>query len=192
MSPTRTIPVVRGTSEAVNQLLGRQYTCVIVDESHRARRRNVPKMEAGPDEVDEKAEPNKLMAFLQTIGPRTKSMLLATATPVQLRPIEAWDLLDVLSRGSESVLGGMWSKWRKPEDSLPLVMGATPPPTDDLEMWQWIRTPLPPRSEHRDFDILRRSLDPGIRVPERTARLRRDRIYPARGRRNVPPGRVRP
>lgn len=25
-------------------------------------------------------------------------------------------------------------------------------------MWQWIRTPLPPKSEHPDFDILRRSL----------------------------------
>jgi len=44
----------------VNQLLGRQYTCVIVDESHRARRRNVPKVEAGSDEIDERAEPNKL------------------------------------------------------------------------------------------------------------------------------------
>ena len=75
--------MVRGTHEVVNQLLDRQYTCVIVDESHRARRRNVPKVEAGPDDIDERAEPNKLMAFLQAVGPRTKSMLLATATPVQ-------------------------------------------------------------------------------------------------------------
>lgn len=47
--------VVRGLSEAVNQLLNRRYTCVIVDESHRARRRNVPKADAGHDEIDEKA-----------------------------------------------------------------------------------------------------------------------------------------
>lgn len=30
--------VVRGLSEAVGQLLSRRYTCVIVDEAHRARR----------------------------------------------------------------------------------------------------------------------------------------------------------
>jgi len=37
-------------------------------------------------------------------------------------------------------------------------MGEVPLPNDDLEMWQWVRTPLPPKSEHRDFEILRRSL----------------------------------
>jgi hypothetical protein len=42
--------VVRGLPEAVNQLLNRHYTCVIVDESHRARRRTVPRVDAGPDE----------------------------------------------------------------------------------------------------------------------------------------------
>jgi hypothetical protein len=34
-------------------------------------------------------------------------MLLATVTPVQVRPVEAWDLLDFLRRGSEAVLGGV-------------------------------------------------------------------------------------
>ena len=108
--------VVRGLPEAVNQLLGRQYTCVIVDEAHRARRRKVPKVEASADEIDEKADPNKLMAFLREIGPKTKSMLLATATPVQLHPVEAWDLLHVLSQGNDGVLGG-WtqtSPWFRP------------------------------------------------------------------------------
>jgi hypothetical protein len=68
-------------------------------------------------------------------------------------------LLDILSRGSEAVLGGMWSNWRRAADGLALVMGDEPPPKDDLDMWQWIRTPMPPRSEHRDFEILRRSLE---------------------------------
>lgn len=85
--------VVRGMKETLDQLLGRQYACVIVDEAHRARRREVPKVDASDSEVDERAEPNKLMAFLRDIGHRTKSMLLATATPVQLHPVEAWDLL---------------------------------------------------------------------------------------------------
>jgi predicted protein tyrosine phosphatase len=130
------------------------FECIVVDEAHNARRQNL-----GEGREAEKPDANNLLAFLYEISQRTKSMLLATATPVQLRPVEAWDLLDILSRGSEAVLGGMWSKWRKPEDALPLVMGDIQPATDDLEMWQWIRTPLPPRSEHRDFDIVRRSLD---------------------------------
>jgi len=98
--------VVRGLPEAVGQLLSRRYTCVIVDEAHRARRRKVPKVDADADEVNERAEPNKLMAFLREIGPKTKSMLLATATPVQLHPVEAWDLLHILSQGNDGVLGG--------------------------------------------------------------------------------------
>ena len=135
--------VVRGLSEAVNQLLSRRYTCVIVDEAHRARRRKVPKVDAGADEIDEKAEPNKLMAFLREIGPKTKSMLLATATPVQLHPVEAWDLLHILSHGNDGVLGG-WtqtSPWFQPSHCLEIATGDAAVPTDDdARGWQYVRT----------------------------------------------------
>lgn len=117
--------VVRGNSEVVSQLLALQYTCVIVDEAHRARRRNAPKVEAGDDEVDERAEPGKLMDFLHQIGPRAKSMLLATATPVQLHPVEAWDLLRILSHGNDGVLGG-WtqtSPWYRASRCLKVATG---------------------------------------------------------------------
>ena len=87
--------VVRGLSEAVTQLLSRQYT-IIVDEAHRARRRKVPKVDASAEEINERAEPNKLMDFLRQIGPKTKSMLLATAIPSR----KAWDLLHILSHGN--------------------------------------------------------------------------------------------
>ena len=130
------------------------FECVIVDEAHNARRQNL-----GDGRDAERPDPNNLLRFLYEMSSRTKSMLLATATPVQLRPVEAWDLLDVLSRGSEAVLGGAWSQWRKAEEALALVMGDEPLPEDDLDMWQWLRTPLPPRAEHRDFEIIRRSLD---------------------------------
>lgn len=130
-----------------------EFECIIVDEAHNARRKNL-----GEDRDAEKPDANNLLAFLYQLSTCTKSMLLATATPVQLRPVEAWDLLDVLTRGSEAVLGGGWSPWRRPEVALPLVMGDDQPPEDDIEKWQWIRTPLPPRSEHIDFDVLRRSL----------------------------------
>ncbi|MCP5417449.1 MAG: DEAD/DEAH box helicase family protein [Chromatiaceae bacterium] len=154
--------VVRGLSEAVNQLLGRQYTCVIVDEAHRARRRKLPKVDAGADEIDERAEPNKLMAFLREIGPKTKSMLLATATPVQLHPVEAWDLLHVLSQGNDGVLGG-WthtSPWFRPSHCLSIATGTAVVPTNDVrDGWQYVRDPLPSRFEDSALRRIRDNLD---------------------------------
>jgi hypothetical protein len=154
--------VVRGLSEAINQLLSRRYTCVIVDEAHRARRRKLPKVDAGADEIDERADPNKLMAFLRQIGSKTKSMLLATATPVQLHPVEAWDLLHILSHGNEGVLGG-WthtSPWFRPSHCLAIAIGDGAVPTRDVrDGWQYVRDPLPSRFEDPAFDRIRRSLD---------------------------------
>lgn len=153
--------VVRGLPEALQQLLSRRYTCVIVDESHRARRRKVPKVDASPDEVDERAEPNKLMAFLKEIGPRTKSMLLATATPVQLHPVEAWDLLDILSQGNDGVLGG-WTRtspWFRASHCLAIANGDAIVPTELQAGWQYVRDPLPSRPEDPAFDRIRRNLD---------------------------------
>ena len=154
--------VVRGLSEAVNQLLSRRYTCVIVDEAHRARRRNVPKVDAGADEINEQAVPNKLMAFLREIGLKTKSMLLATATPVQLHPVEAWDLLHILSHGNDSVLGGrtQTSPWFQASRCLDIAMGDMAVPTADVrDGWQYVRDPLPSRFEDPAFDRVRRNLD---------------------------------
>ena len=154
--------VVRGLSEAVGQLLSRQYTCVIVDEAHRARRRKVPKVDADADEVNERAEPNKLMAFLREIGPKTKSMLLATATPVQLHPVEAWDLLHILSQGNDGVLGG-WthsSPWFQASRCLDIATGDAEVPTADVRSgWEYVRDPLPSKFENPAFDRIRRSLD---------------------------------
>ena len=52
-------------------------------------------------------------------------MLLATATPVQLHPVEAWDLLHILSHGNDGVLGG-WtqtSPWYQPSHCLEIATG---------------------------------------------------------------------
>jgi superfamily II DNA or RNA helicase len=146
--------LVTAKSEAAEQLKVLTYECIIVDEAHRARRKNL-----GPGRDSESPDANNLLQFLYDVSKRTKSMLLATATPVQLQPVEAWDLLDALGRGTDAVLGGPWSRWRKAKDGLDLIMGLAPLPSDELDMWEWIRNPLPPRAEHRDFDILRRALD---------------------------------
>src|SRR5690606_24078995 len=82
--------LIKRKSEAAQRLLTLQYDCVILDEAHHARRRNL-----GENRDGESPDPNSLLAFMHQIAVRTRSLLLATATPVQLRPVEAWDLLDI-------------------------------------------------------------------------------------------------
>ena len=146
--------LITSNSEAVAPLLGMNFECVILDEAHRARRRHFAGRRAY-----EPAQPNNLLKFLREISPRTKSLLLATATPVQLHPVEAYDLLDALAQGSAAVLGGPGSRWRgDPETSLNMLLGRAPVPADFHERWDWLRNPLPPSAEGRDFELLRRSL----------------------------------
>ena len=148
--------LVTANSEQVQHLLSMEYECVIVDEAHRARRKNL-----GPGREDEKPIPNNLMKFLLEISKRTKSMLLATATPVQLYPIEAWDLLNILAQGSDSVLGNPFSMWRRyPGRALRLIMGQETLDRFDRENWEWIRNPFPPASEDEmTFGRIRRQLN---------------------------------
>jgi len=140
-------------SDVAEILKGLTYECVIVDESHRARRKNL-----GPNRENEKPDPNNLLRFIYEISARTKSLLLATATPVQLFPVEAWDLLSALAVENESVLGNLWSSWRHAEKALELVMVKKALPSDELEAWNWMRNPFPPSREANDFMILRRSM----------------------------------
>lgn len=143
-------------SEAADLLKQIKFECVILDEAHRARRKNIGK---DPDKY--KAQPNNLLAFLDDISFQTHSMLLATATPVQIDPIEAYDLLDALSRPTEKVLGDMHSVWRtKPQTGIEYISGNKQPPTAEPEMWQIVRNPFPQRSENnRRINTLRSQLE---------------------------------
>jgi superfamily II DNA or RNA helicase len=144
------------SAEATDQLMRRSYACIILDEAHRARRRNLG---AGHANKDEKPEPNNLLRFLHAIALRTRSLLLATATPVQLDPIEAWDLLDVLGRGHDEVIGTSFSAWRtSARTGLALVTGRHEPPPEPADTWNWMRDPLPSESEGRDWGQIRARL----------------------------------
>jgi len=150
--------IVNGRVEYIDQLLSRQFECVIVDEAHRARRSNLAE-----GKENEKPHPNKLMDFLLKISNHTHSMLLATATPVQMYPVEAWDLLNILSQKNSSVLGSDLSRWRtQPQKALNLIMDRERVGMDVhglLEQCEWLRNPFPPADEDRmTFGILRRNL----------------------------------
>ena len=145
--------LITSKSDISTMLKEMTYECIIVDEAHRARRKNLVS-----GEESEQAIPNNLLAFINEISFKAKSILLATATPVQMYPIEAWDLLNVLAYGNSFILGNEYSQWRKPGAALPVVMGKEVLPNDDSGLWGWIRNPLPPSSEGRDFANIRDTL----------------------------------
>lgn len=134
-------------SEERRYLLECKYGSVILDEAHKARRRGG----LGPN----KEEPNNLLDFMLRIGPRTRNLLLGTATPIQTEVRELWDLLRILNAGADFVLGrdlfGCWSDWEK---ALPVVKGEEMP-ADEKDVWEWLRSPLPPASEDALFATLR-------------------------------------
>jgi len=143
--------VVRSRAKVSEQLLRYSFECIIVDEAHRARRKNLGRGREGnpPD-------PNNLMAFLIDIAKKSKSVLLATATPVQIHPIEAWDLLYILSQENDFVLGDMLSRWQtEPIKGLNLITGSEEL-NEDNQKWDWLRNPFPPVNEKpRTFGVFR-------------------------------------
>ena len=142
--------LITSGSIAGQWLLNLKYDCVIVDEAHRARRNSG---------TAKTVTYNNLMQFIRYIAPRTKSLLLGTATPVQLNPIEAFDLLDALAQGNDGVLGKRFSYWRtQPEASLAMVAGHIAAPTSLEEAWGWMCNPFPPEEEGIDFIRLRKTL----------------------------------
>lgn len=140
--------LITSKSEVVEYLKELKYDCVILDEAHRARRRNIGK---NPDKV--KAQPNNLLSFINEITFSTASLLLATATPVQIDPIEAFDLLNALSLPKEAVkvLGDIHSVWRHaPQTGLDYISDKKEPPESEAEMWEIMRNPFPQRSERNN------------------------------------------
>ncbi|MBN2352079.1 MAG: hypothetical protein JXD23_05865 [Spirochaetales bacterium] len=151
--------VTRGSGQ-VKALLQKEWECVIVDEAHRARRKKLPKPEErGPAiGVNPDAECNKLFGFLFKLASRTRSLLLSTATPVQMHPIEAWDLLRLLSEANDHVLGSRGNHWRHPEEALPYLLNEKELPEDSQTLWDWLRNPFPPKWEEQNFQYARTKL----------------------------------
>jgi SNF2 family DNA or RNA helicase len=79
------------------ELLGADdWDLIILDEAHHARRR-------GAGSTQEKG-PNALLGLMRKLRSKCASLLLLTATPMQVHPVEVWDLMDLL---------GLPEEWRR-------------------------------------------------------------------------------
>lgn len=138
------VGLATANSQAADYLREMSWDCVILDEAHKARRKNLK-----PEQRGDPADSNNLLDFIRTLAARSRTVLLATATPVQLDPIEAWDLLDVLAAGNNFVLGDTYSAWRNQVPRMfEFIMGDLEPPPDAVDLWNtWVRNPLPPEDE---------------------------------------------
>ena len=65
------------------------WDLVVLDEAHHARRRAAGS--AGDND-----RPNALLSLMRRLKDRASGLVLLTATPMQVDPVEVWDLLDLL------------------------------------------------------------------------------------------------
>jgi superfamily II DNA or RNA helicase len=136
--------LVTANTPAAEFLSQISWDCVILDEAHKARRKNLK-----PDQRGDDPDSNNLLSFMLSVATKSRSVLLATATPVQLDPIEAWDLLNILAAGNDFVMGDDYSAWRNQVPQMfDHIMGKIDTPSEAVDLWEpWLRNPLPPESE---------------------------------------------
>jgi SNF2 family DNA or RNA helicase len=99
--------------ERVPQLAeARPWDLLVVDEAHHARRK---------DFLQQRYRPNRLLTLLNRLkeNEQYQGLLLLTATPMQVHPVEVWDLLTVLGLGGrwgadENNFLGFFSELRRP------------------------------------------------------------------------------
>lgn len=115
--------LVRRT-ERMNELLDAEpWDLVIVDEAHHARRKSPQQR---------KDTPNRLLQLLQQLKDKTKSLILLSATPMQIDPIEVFDLLNLL---------GLEGHWSYGDNFCNYFSSLSSEPDErTLEFWQYMAT----------------------------------------------------
>ena len=84
--------LVRRAERADALLEAEPWDLVVLDEAHHARRRGAS---TGED------RPNALLGLMRRLKDRTEGLLLLTATPMQVDPVEVWDLLYLIGLPDE-------------------------------------------------------------------------------------------
>lgn len=175
ISPTGTIEVtkcpyrigivstglINQDSEEKNNLKNLNFGIVILDEAHRARTRR--------GRTYDPESPNELLQFSREVACRSDHVLLGTATPIQIRREDLWDLVGILERGKEDfVLGNRYSKWHRPDDILPLLTGESKIQSES-EGWTYLRSPLPHVNSTDDTNVkqLLAMIRQELKIPDR-------------------------
>lgn len=107
-------------SERIQELLEAEaWDLVILDEAHHARRKS-PQAR--------KDTPNRLLELMRHLKEKTQSLILLSATPMQIDPIEVFDLLDLL---------GLQGHWRYGDQFCDYFASlANTPSQQALDFWQ--------------------------------------------------------
>jgi SNF2 family DNA or RNA helicase len=80
--------LMRRNDRATELLGAEEWDLVVLDEAHHARRRS-------PGSAQEHGT-NSLLRLMRRLKDKTKGLVLLTATPMQVHPVEVWDLLNLL------------------------------------------------------------------------------------------------
>ncbi|ABA57065.1 Helicase-like protein [Nitrosococcus oceani ATCC 19707] len=123
------------------------FELLVLDEAHKARTRQGLGKNAGA--------PNELLKFMRAAAGRARHVLLGTATPIQTRPEDLWDLMGILHQGEgRFVLGEDLGPWHHPDRVLPVLTGQERV-TDEEQGWALLRSPLPPVSSSAEGSLRR-------------------------------------
>ena len=80
---------------------------------------------------------------MREIAARADHVLLGTATPIQTRPEDLWDLMGILHQGKGNfVLGNDFALWHRPREVLPILSGEQEV-SEPAFAWELLRSPLP-------------------------------------------------
>ncbi|QLL29624.1 DEAD/DEAH box helicase family protein [Thermosynechococcus sichuanensis E542] len=103
--------LVRRQERSRELLQAEPWDLVILDEAHHARRQGLSR-----------DRPNQLLRLMQQLKDRTQGLVLLTATPMQVDPIEVWDLLNLL---------GLPPEWTAEQFCRFFELTTTPAPSRD-------------------------------------------------------------
>ena len=135
------------------------WDLIMVDEAHHARRQEF---------ASRRDRPNRLLRLLRALADRTEALLLLTATPMQVNPVEVRDLLDVV---------GLPDAWRE-ADRFVDYFHSTRLPYEDVD-WEIVQPMLAAHVERWGWGDAEEALTESL-GPVSSAKVKRALTSPSR------------